>query len=75
MVCTDHGVWHCHLAGACSESCPKGVDPALAIQLLKRRLVSRGLGSKGRPKATTAPPPTQSKPKVPYPDFTVQQDK
>ncbi len=75
VVGTDHGVWHCHLAGACSESCPKGVDPALAIQLLKRRLVSRGLGSKGRPKATTAQPPTQSKPKVPYPEFTVQQDK
>lgn len=33
-----HGVFGCHLAGACSEACPKGVDPALAIQLLKRSL-------------------------------------
>jgi succinate dehydrogenase / fumarate reductase iron-sulfur subunit len=31
-----HGVWRCHFAGACSDACPKGVDPAMAIQLLKR---------------------------------------
>ena len=31
-----HGIWRCHFAGACSEACPKGVDPALGIQLLKR---------------------------------------
>jgi succinate dehydrogenase / fumarate reductase iron-sulfur subunit len=30
-----HGVVRCHFAGACSEVCPKGVDPAFAIQLLK----------------------------------------
>jgi succinate dehydrogenase iron-sulfur subunit len=76
VVGTDHGVWHCHLAGACSESCPKGVDPALAIQLLKRRLVSRDLRlGKKEPIATTAPLPTQYKPKVPFPEFTVKQDK
>jgi succinate dehydrogenase / fumarate reductase iron-sulfur subunit len=34
-----HGAFGCHLAGACSEACPKGVDPALAIQLLKRALL------------------------------------
>lgn len=33
------GVFGCHLAGACSEACPKGVDPALGIQLLKRALL------------------------------------
>jgi succinate dehydrogenase iron-sulfur subunit len=75
VVGIDHGVWHCHLAGACSESCPKGVDPALAIQLLKRRLVSRELGGKKKALAATAPPPTQSKPKVPFPEFTVKQDR
>jgi succinate dehydrogenase / fumarate reductase iron-sulfur subunit len=76
VVGTDHGVWHCHLAGACSESCPKGVDPALAIQLLKRRMSSRalGLGKKELP-APTALPPTQSKPKIPFPEFTVKQPK
>lgn len=30
------GVWRCHFAGSCSMVCPKGVDPALAIQLLRR---------------------------------------
>jgi succinate dehydrogenase / fumarate reductase iron-sulfur subunit len=74
VVGADHGVWHCHLAGACSESCPKGVDPALGIQLLKRRLVSRTLGlSKKEPPASTAPPAAQTKPKLPFPDFTVKQ--
>lgn len=28
-------VWGCEFAGACSEVCPKGVDPATAIQALK----------------------------------------
>jgi succinate dehydrogenase / fumarate reductase iron-sulfur subunit len=34
-----HGAFNCHFAGECSSVCPKGVDPARAIQLLKRRLV------------------------------------
>ena len=33
------GAFHCHYAGECSRVCPKGVDPARAIQLLKRTLV------------------------------------
>ena len=75
VVGTDHGVWHCHLAGACSESCPKGVDPALAIQLLKKRVVSRTLGlGKKKPPASTVPPLAQSKSKLPFPEFTVKQD-
>ncbi|AFZ70716.1 succinate dehydrogenase and fumarate reductase iron-sulfur protein [Caldisphaera lagunensis DSM 15908] len=32
---TPDGVWGCEFIGACSEVCPIGVDPALAIQLLK----------------------------------------
>ncbi|MEM3267845.1 MAG: succinate dehydrogenase iron-sulfur subunit, partial [Conexivisphaerales archaeon] len=32
---TFDGSWGCEYAGACSVVCPKGVDPALAIQLLK----------------------------------------
>lgn len=43
LITTGHGIWQCHLAGACSEVCPKGVDPALAIQLLKRQMVSRAI--------------------------------
>lgn len=73
VVDTGHGVWHCHLAGACSEACPKGVDPALAIQLLKRRLVSRAvaLGKKQQP-SSTVPSPAETKPKLPFPEFTVK---
>lgn len=33
------GAFRCHYAGECSRGCPKGVDPAKALQLLKRRLV------------------------------------
>jgi succinate dehydrogenase / fumarate reductase iron-sulfur subunit len=37
---TEHGVFRCHYAGSCSAVCPKGVDPALGIQLLKRHVMS-----------------------------------
>jgi len=33
------GVFSCHFGSECSAACPKGVDPAKAIQLMKRRLV------------------------------------
>jgi succinate dehydrogenase / fumarate reductase iron-sulfur subunit len=72
VVDTDHGAWRCHLAGACSEACPKGVDPALAVQLLKRRLLSRALGiSKKQQPSPPVPPPAETKPKIPFPEFTV----
>jgi len=52
----DHGVWRCHFAGACSFVCPKGVDPALAIQRLRRLVVTRSpakrAGAKLMPKHT-----------------------
>ena len=35
-VYTSHGVFNCHFAGACSDVCPKGVDPGFAIQQLKK---------------------------------------
>jgi len=70
---TDHGVWNCHFAAACSEACPKGLDPGLAIQLLKRRLVSNALnlGEKQQPSSVVSPP-TETKEKVPFPEFTVK---
>ena len=72
----DHGIWHCHLAGACSEACPKGVDPALAIQLLKRQLIGQalGIGKRQRP-SSIVPPPTETKPKIDVPDFTAKETK
>jgi succinate dehydrogenase / fumarate reductase iron-sulfur subunit len=33
---STHGIYRCHFAGACSQVCPKGVDPALAIQMAKK---------------------------------------
>jgi succinate dehydrogenase / fumarate reductase iron-sulfur subunit len=52
-----HGPFQCHLAGACSQACPKGVDPALGIQLLKRTLVldSFGFGKKKSDVAKVSP--------------------
>ena len=44
-----HGPYQCHLAGACSQACPKGVDPAFAIQLLKRTLVLDSIGFGKKP--------------------------
>lgn len=34
-VASDLGVWECSFVGACSEACPKGVDPAAALQQVK----------------------------------------
>lgn len=48
-----HGLYQCHLAGACSQACPKGVDPALGIQLLKRTLVLDSIGF-GKKKSSVA---------------------
>ena len=55
---TSHGVWRCHMAGACSFVCPKDVDPAKAVQLarmevLKRRILRR----RGREGSKPVSPP------------------
>src|SRR5918995_3871602 len=39
LVDNRHGIWRCHFAGSCSAVCPKGVDPALGIQLLRGHLL------------------------------------
>ena len=43
VIDESHGIWRCHFAGSCSQVCPKGVDPAMGIQLLRGYL----LGFKG----------------------------
>jgi succinate dehydrogenase iron-sulfur subunit len=48
-----HGPFNCHLAGACTDACPKGVDPALGIQLLKRQLALQAFNLRGK----KTPPP------------------
>jgi len=75
---TEDGVWGCHLATGCSEVCPKGVDPALAIQLLRKEILKRSLRlsrpKKAREVAPMLPPSEES----PYrafgeaPEFTVE---
>jgi succinate dehydrogenase / fumarate reductase, iron-sulfur subunit len=67
-VYSDHGVYRCHFAGACSEVCPKGVDPALAIQLLKRDMFMRSLrGHEHKDGTPVAPPVKDWKAKTEYP--------
>ncbi len=39
ILAGEAGPWRCHYAGECSRVCPKGVDPARAIQLMKQQLV------------------------------------
>ncbi len=40
VVDTDNGVWSCNYSGTCSKVCPKDVDPALAINMVKKMLLS-----------------------------------
>jgi succinate dehydrogenase / fumarate reductase iron-sulfur subunit len=64
------GPWRCHFAGECSRACPKGVDPARAVQLLRRSLVLEALGfRKGHPGAPLADRPGEPRrrPEVPEP--------
>jgi succinate dehydrogenase / fumarate reductase, iron-sulfur subunit len=37
----EHGVWRCHSAFECTESCPQAVDPAGKIMALRRELIRR----------------------------------
>lgn len=71
-----HGVFHCHYAAECSRVCPKGVDPARAIQIMKRDLVLSALKlkRKKRPALLTARPgPEKPREDVPQaPQFTVR---
>ncbi len=71
------GVARCHYAGECSNVCPKGVDPARAIQLMKRDLVFSYLKLKSRkgPCGTIGPDPHAKRMEgVPdAPPFTIEQ--
>jgi succinate dehydrogenase / fumarate reductase iron-sulfur subunit len=74
-LATAGGLYSCHYAGECSNVCPKGVDPARAIQLMKQDMVKSYLklgGQKGAC-AKLHPPITgkEQKPKVPVPPYTV----
>lgn len=70
------GIWRCHFAAACSHACPKGVDPAFGIQLLKKRILSEKFGIlKSKKLAGVLPPPVDIKPEgevAEAPEFTVK---
>ncbi len=75
VVTSPHGVFSCHYAGECSKVCPKGVDPARAIQLMKKELVLGylKLKPKKKPAKVVGPPMGETKPKVEAPAYTVEQ--
>jgi len=66
LIDTDQGCWRCHFAGACTEVCPKGVDPALAIQFLKRKVIAYNLGF-GRRRKGAPLSPLHPRPGIPKP--------
>jgi succinate dehydrogenase / fumarate reductase iron-sulfur subunit len=69
LLAGEAGPWRCHYAGECSRVCPKGVDPAKAIQLMKRELVLDYLGlHKKRCPAAVAAKPTEAKRREGIPD-------
>lgn len=52
IVNAEEGVWSCTFVGYCSEVCPKGVDPAAAINIAKvESATDYGLHLIGRSKA------------------------
>lgn len=73
----SHGVSHCHYAGECSRVCPKGVDPARAIQLMKRDLIMDLFNAARPAPAQPVSPPEPDRQAVDErpvaPDFTVPQ--
>ena len=57
LLDTSHGVWRCHVAGACSYVCPNDVDPAKAIQMTRKEILKkRLLRRKARIGAPPVPP-------------------
>jgi succinate dehydrogenase / fumarate reductase iron-sulfur subunit len=75
VVGSSHGAFRCHYAGECSRVCPKGVDPAKAIQHLKRQLVFNylRLGKEKKPCAKQGPAThAERKPGIPEaPPYTI----
>jgi len=69
LLSGGRGPWRCHFAGECSRVCPKGVDPARAIQLMKRQLVFEYLRLWKQPcPASLAKPPAGVKRRDGIPD-------
>ena len=65
LIDTPGGPWKCHFAGACSDVCPKGVDPAFAIQLLKKDMLLHKLKIKRKKKGAAILPPVKDGKRLP----------
>lgn len=75
FIAAKHGAYNCHYAGECSRVCPKGVDPARAIQLMKRELVMDYFKLGGGKKCAHVhrlPADTARKEKIEAPPYTVE---
>ena len=74
VVAAPHGVFSCHYSGECSNVCPKGVDPARAIQHMKKDLFLGylKLKRKKKPAQVIGAPVGEPKPKIPAPEYTVK---
>ncbi|MCD6161828.1 MAG: succinate dehydrogenase iron-sulfur subunit [candidate division Zixibacteria bacterium] len=77
IVSGVNGAFRCHYAGECSNVCPKGVDPARAIQHMKRELVWDYLKlKKHQPKAHVLDKPKEAAREIEVPKpppFTIKQ--
>ena len=70
-----HSIAHCHYAAECTRVCPKGVDPARAIQLMKRDLVLDLLRLRGSPSVEAGPAPAPATHEaLKAPPFTARED-
>ncbi len=72
---SPNGCFRCHLAQSCSYVCPKGVDPAKAIQYLKREIVLYSLGIRKKKKLAHVQKLGDKLSEIPekykYPEFTL----
>lgn len=72
---SPNGCFRCHFAQSCSYVCPKGVDPAKAIQFLKREIVLYSLGIKKKKKISQLQKLGEKLKETPekykYPEFTI----
>jgi len=64
----ERGPWRCHFAGECSQVCPKGVDPAKAIQLMKRELLLDLLRLRPKRRGNPVAPPASGERNLEVPE-------
>jgi succinate dehydrogenase / fumarate reductase iron-sulfur subunit len=75
IIDSPQGCFRCHFAQSCTYVCPKGVDPAKAIQLLKREVVLHSIGIRKKKKLSNIQKLGEKTKEVPDkykpPEFTI----